>query len=223
MTEDDWLTCNDPYQTLWWLRHKGKASNRKLRLFAAAFCRLQWHLLTDPRSRNAVEVAERYADGLATEKERKEAAAQASRAGTEAAAMITRASDASLPALIAYASTAAWYTIFCKAGSAALTTCDADATEWYAYNNIEMPHPKLLREIFGNPFRSISLESRWLTPTVIEEARRIYENRAFDRLPVLADALKDVDCNSTELTNHLQSEEPHFRGCWVIDLVLGKS
>jgi hypothetical protein len=222
MTEDDWLICSNPWQTLRWLKDTGKASDRKLRLFAVAFCRLEWHLLTDLRSRNAVEVAERYADGLATEKERKEAAAQASEASREAAATI-KAASASLPARIAYASTAAWFTIYYSASSAALTTCDADAREWYAGFNIEMPHPKLLREIFGNPFSSISLESSWLTPAVAREAGTIYEKNQFDRLPILADALMKADCDNADILDHLRSQGPHFRGCWAIDLVLGKS
>src|SRR5205823_980698 len=75
MTEREWLICTDPNLMLRGLA--GRVSERKLRLFGAACCRRIWHLLPDRRSRAAVEVAERYADGLADERERAKARAGA--------------------------------------------------------------------------------------------------------------------------------------------------
>ena len=75
MDEHSWLGATDPAPMLDFLG--GQASARKLRLFACACCRQVWHLLTDPRSRQAVEVAERYADGQASERERATARASA--------------------------------------------------------------------------------------------------------------------------------------------------
>ncbi|MDY3554702.1 hypothetical protein R5W24_003831 [Gemmata sp. JC717] len=81
----------------------------------------------------------------------------------------------------------------------------------------------LFRCIFGNPFRPTAFDITWCTGTVIALAEGIYAERAFDRLPILADALQDAGCDSDELLNHLRGKGPHVRGCWALDLVLGKS
>jgi hypothetical protein len=80
----------------------------------------------------------------------------------------------------------------------------------------------VLRDIFGNPFRPVKLDPRWLTPDVVELARGIYDSRAFDRLPILADATQDAGCDNADILDHCRSDRPHVRGCWVIDLLLGK-
>ena len=81
---------------------------------------------------------------------------------------------------------------------------------------------KLIRDIFGNPFRPVTLDPRWQSSTVLDLARTIYDERAFERLPILADALMDSGCDSDEVINHCRSEGPHVRGCWVVDLILAK-
>jgi hypothetical protein len=80
----------------------------------------------------------------------------------------------------------------------------------------------LIRCIFGNPFRPVAFDSRWRTEDVLGLARGIYEDRAFDRLPLLADALMDAGCDDQQVLGHCRSEGPHARGCWVVDLALGK-
>lgn len=79
----------------------------------------------------------------------------------------------------------------------------------------------LIREVFGNPFRPVCA-SQWLTSDVIALARGIYEDRAFDRMPVLADALQDAGCDNVNVLDHCREPHEHVRGCWVIDLLLGK-
>ena len=81
----------------------------------------------------------------------------------------------------------------------------------------------LLRDIFGNPFRPVEIDPRWLTSTVADLSRFIYEERAFDKMPILADALTDAGCDSEEMLNHCRADGPHVRGCWVVDLLLGKT
>ncbi|MBP3957292.1 hypothetical protein J8F10_18765 [Gemmata sp. G18] len=82
---------------------------------------------------------------------------------------------------------------------------------------------ELLRDIFGNPFRPLTFDLAWLTSDVLALAHGIYEERAFDRVPILADALQDAGCDNTDILSHCRSEGAHVRGCWVVDLVLGKS
>lgn len=80
----------------------------------------------------------------------------------------------------------------------------------------------LLRCVFGNPFRKPVFPKKWRTETVTSLAAGIYEERAFDRLPILADALEEAGCDRAEVLNHCRGEGMHFRGCWVVDVVLGK-
>jgi hypothetical protein len=80
----------------------------------------------------------------------------------------------------------------------------------------------LVRDIFGNPFRSTTFDPAWRTSTVVTLAEGIYADRAFDRLPILADALQDAGCASDDLLTHLRGDGPHVKGCWALDLILGK-
>jgi hypothetical protein len=81
----------------------------------------------------------------------------------------------------------------------------------------------LLREIFGNPFRPITLDPIWLNERTGGSARSIYEDRAFDRMPLLDNALEEASCVHEAVLAHCRSETSHERGCWVLDLVLGRS
>ena len=81
-----------------------------------------------------------------------------------------------------------------------------------------------LREVFGNPFRPVTFSSEWRTETATAIARQMYESRDFGAMPILADALQDAGCDSDEVLNHCRhTSAPHVRGCWVVDLVLGKN
>src|SRR5262249_11199696 len=79
-----------------------------------------------------------------------------------------------------------------------------------AYQN----HSRLLRCIFGNPFRPMTLKPKWLTRTVKALAGQIYNDRAFDRMPVLADALEEAGCTVAEVLEHCRNGGEHVRGCW---------
>jgi hypothetical protein len=83
----------------------------------------------------------------------------------------------------------------------------------------------LLRDIFGNPFRPVTFDPAWLTwhdGLIVSMARKMYDRRDFSDTPVLADALEDAGCTDANILGHLRGPGPHVRGCWVVDLVLGK-
>jgi hypothetical protein len=79
---------------------------------------------------------------------------------------------------------------------------------------------RVMREIL--PFHPITLSSSYLTSTVLALAQGIYEEKAFDRMPILADALQDAGCDNSDILNHCRGPGPHVRGCFVVDLCLGK-
>ena len=87
-------------------------------------------------------------------------------------------------------------------------------------------HSDLLRDIFGNPFRPVAVDPAWLVwhdGIIGKLAQRIYDERAFADLPILADALEEAGCTNAELLAHCRHPGPHARGCWAVDLLLGKT
>jgi hypothetical protein len=217
MTEAEWLVCTDPKPMLEFLGERG--SPRKLRLFAVACCRRAWHLLVDEGSRRAAEVAERFADGTAS--------------FDELWAVHQDAWEFSL------------HVVHNDPSYFDLDDCTLNAADIPAWAAEEDPEPlraavsaqralgsaeavaqaALLRCIFGNPFRTVVLDPAllaWQDGTVANIAQGVYDDRAFDRLPILADALEDAGCTDASLLNHLRSAVSHVRGCWVLDLLMGK-
>jgi hypothetical protein len=225
MTEAEWLTGTD-WELL--LAHLGPAAGaRKRRLFGCACCRGLWHLLSDARSRAAVEVAERYADGQAGEEERQAAqwSAQAVLAGLRVKG---RGGDSpQCDAAWAAAGIAGRYGGMQPAAAVAATwprhAPDSDYRAWFLAGQRRLAD--LVRELFGSPFRPPALDPAWLTfdgGLVPVLARKIYDERAFDLLPVLGDALEDAGCDRADVLGHCRGPGPHVRGCWVIDRILGK-
>jgi hypothetical protein len=81
----------------------------------------------------------------------------------------------------------------------------------------------LIRDIFGNPFRTVTLDRAWTTTPVISLAQTMYDSRDFAAMPVLADALEEAGCDNADILAHCRGPGPHVRGCWVVDLALGRS
>jgi hypothetical protein len=244
MKDAEWLPCTDAEGMVAFL--EGRASVRKLRLFACACCRRVWDLQTDQRSRSAVEVAEAYADGLAevnalwAARESAGEPPKAARAAWESAR--EAADEAKQIAAIAWgtAAAAAHAASYAKAIEAAggasheaawamawAVAGDRESGVTAAAKRAELQvQSTLLRCIFGRlPFRPVTVDPDWLDwngGTVPQIARATYEERAFDRLPVLSDALEEAGCTDADVLGHCRGGGMHVRGCWVVDLIAGK-
>ncbi len=222
MTETEWVSSTDPLLMLESLGGTGRLSDRKARLFAVACCRSIWGLFADERSRQAVEVAERYADGAATAQELDHACEAVRVVAFDARWDIARQ--------------AAWGTCWrClwsefgeEADGGAVIASTNAAWEARRRRSAEedeyLAQAALLRCLFGpRPGVSIGVEPRWRTPAALGLARAIYEERRWEDTPVLADTLEDAGCTNAEVLDHCRKPGPHARGCFVIDTLLGKS
>jgi hypothetical protein len=212
MTEAEWNQCADPDRMLAFL---STASGRKLRLFGAACCRRIWHLLKDKRSQDAVIVAESFADNEASYAERLAAhqdaddAADDTHGGPALAAYDLMDADAGFAA-----------TVVSRRVAGVVDDVSGTNSAGHAENAAQV---SLLRCIFGpRPFRPITFDPTWLTPTVKQLAESIYQERAFVRLSILADALEDAGCNQPDVLGHLRDGGEHCRGCWAVDVVTGR-
>jgi hypothetical protein len=227
VTEAEWLSCTDLQQLLDYL--PGRASDRKLRLFSCGCCRRIWSLLED-RGRRAVSVAERFADGLIGVHEFEEA--------KKAAEAIQGAMIVGNEPFVGWAYSAACATLFDtpiwndRAGvqaASGVAMCAAEAA-WRGCLNRTVEQERqaqvaLLREIVENPYRPGWTEREWLAwndSTVVRLAQAIYEGRAFDRFPILGDALEEAGCTNPDLLAHCREPGPHVLGCWAVDLLLEK-
>jgi hypothetical protein len=224
----------------------------RLRLFACACCRRAWDILDD-QHRRSVEMIEdfvrtRAPDGLrAARRVRWAAGNRASSAVSEA----SRAFPAGHPAQHEawarnVASSAVWRAadrIPTRAASChgevaqavaslrqaqGLTGTDRllpDGCGRFVSANELAAQAALLRDIAGNPFRTVNFDPAWLARgggTLRSLARAVYDERSFDRLSILADALEEAGCDNPDVLDHCRGPGEHVRGCWVIDLLLGK-
>jgi hypothetical protein len=259
VTEVEWLACTDPGVLL--RRARFRSYRRKCRLFAVACCRRVWHLLVDERSRHAVAVAERHADGAATDGELLAASEAASEAHQEMFGMVGKvgasiewaAEYAAHPNPFHGAKNVSWMAAWPRAYPVrefrpddrqapelipcTVTRSSGGPGKWEVTplkelvpTGAERPvQARLIRCIFGNPFHPVQLHPAWRTPQMVALAQAAYDHRELPagtldntRLAVLADALEDAGCTNADLLGHLRGPGPHVRGCWAVDLLLGK-
>ena len=209
MTEPEWQACTNPVPMLESLR--GTASERKLRLFACGcereYLRFRADLGDNGILSRLIAVTERYVDGAATFEEW-DAVRCCVHGMFHATDPHFHASHASEGA----ESAAGWYR-----HPADGNPNHPQRLEQFGYQS------DLLRDIFGNPFRPLAFSPEWLTSTVVALAEHMYESRDFSAMPILADAFQDAGCNNDDILNHCgDAQQVHVRGCWVVDLLLGK-
>jgi hypothetical protein len=180
-------------------------------------------LLKDVRERQAVATAEQLADGSTTETVRTETKSALYDACHEREEEF--GGDWELMSIVPFhildIQFAAEDAEYCAAAMA--DAADYSATGFTGLKDeLIFEQAEFVRDIFGNPFRTVAFDPQWRSADAIGLARGIYDDRAFDRLPLLADALMDAGCNDEQVLSHCRSDGPHVRGCWVVDLVLGK-
>lgn len=217
MTEAEWLVTDDPWKLLHAVQGS-RPSERKVRLFNAAVCRRFWDRLPEA-SRAILSESERLADGLARSKGEMDLC---HRANEVVGALFDRRyptkqypsdevriqRDAAAAVCYAVIPSELW---------------GAVSYFWDLMPSEKVPHSVIIRDVFGNPFRSMSVEPALRTPEVITLAELIYDGRAFDRMPLLGDVLEGVGCDSSDVIAHCRSQAEHARGCWVVDAVLRKT
>jgi hypothetical protein len=220
MTEKQWLNAKsiEPLRD-WWQGRRGRdAFARKERLFACACCRLWWDHLTDKRSRRAVEAAEAFADGFIN----KPALTRARTAAVRAARDVpTPRRGYSLEESVQIVPNLHRDDVF-----VATTCCLRDAAPdlgLCTQKESEAAQAALLRDILGNPFRTVAFSPAWRTDTAVSLAGQMYTAREFSAMPILADALQDAGCDNEDVLSHCRGTKNHVRGCWVVDLLLERA
>ena len=243
MTEEQWLVEADPTRMLHFIRER--ASERKLRLLICAVIRHSPH---HPDGRTVWELLPTYSWFYPAEKGSRYRLN--CHHVLQLAEQIT--DDAATADEIELAFEVGQATVFCAESHTPLYTNDPIPDCWEPYTSARLVelatggkppsfasfcsdypvelHPDflpvgrpILRDIIGNPFRPVVVDLGWLTSTVLALATGIYADRAFDRMPILADALQDAGCDNDDMLTHCRGDGPHVRGCWVVDLLLGKS
>lgn len=233
MTEEEWLTCTTPRSMVRFLGNR--VSKRKLRLFTAACCRQIAHLFPNEGCRQVIEQVERYADRQIPRRELTEARKRLHEASKAlftsrtcagmavSAAAVATAHAASVPvndfAVCVFAEFASHLGSF-PPDTPILDTLPGPNG---ATSRTEgAMHCHLLRDIFGHPFRRVAIPRavcRYNNGIIGRLAHLIYDERAFERLPILADALEEAGCDEGAILEHLRGGDEHVRGCWVLDLL----
>ncbi len=229
----------------WVARPRFRVSERKWRLFYCACMRLIAHVLPAEACRQLIDVVERQADGLAGSEEVEAAIAASMEAclqlaeddafdwpqqeAVNAVSRFHREEQGNHGTLFHVAR--AWASAACSerflTGSMPAGSTGLEDPKWTRQTAVAMARQAaLLREVMGNSFHARIVDAVWLAwqdSTIPRMARTIYDERRFDDLPILADALEDAGCCDEAMLSHCRAETDHVRGCWLVDLILSFS
>jgi hypothetical protein len=226
--ELEWLTSPDPVPMCWHLGVGdpwGPPQRRKWGLLAVAFARVAGDLM-EPEALDALDALERFADGRASGREVEaatakirtpgEGAPESARGWAQWAARYASWGTTENRELILEAS-------FAAASAAGHEAARATGVEVApARQAARVRQADLARCLFGNPFRPTPADPARRTPGVVRLAEAVYAERAFDRLPLLADLLEEAGATDVALLGHLRGPGPHALGCHALDAVLAK-
>jgi hypothetical protein len=225
VTEEEWLHCNSSYSMLSAFQGLLGDCRRKCRLVAVACCRQIAQARSDRHLEDLFTAIEKLADGQISEDDYRAIQAHCEtvllsedrRSGLpddEVSASWVARHLRHLPSYCRRDGPVADF-FWCIRDAASRSQADPNSKEW------ERDQCALVREIIGNPFRPVSVAPAWLSATVTALARRIYDDRRFNDMPILGDALEDAGCHDQDILNHCRQPTDHALGCWVIDLLLG--
>jgi hypothetical protein len=243
MDESEWLACVEPSRMMRHLRPKTRAPYydhrswfsggrrgaqlpRRWRLVLAAYCRRIYPRLTSATARRLVEFAEPFAEASPGDRRPYAVLDEFPNAPScaETSGVMRGLCDPLASAAGELRRVAGEAVRKATAERAARPAALSAAMNEEARSQCEM-----IRDVFGDPFRPVTLDRAWLTPTVASLAQAAYDERSLpsgelepDRLTVLADALEEAGCTDDALLSHLRGPGPHVRGCWAVDLILGK-
>jgi hypothetical protein len=228
-------------------------TDRKLRLFACGCIRRIWHLLTDEDAQRGVELVEQYADGLATRSDfttwwddlamEPHSPNAATRGRRNSPAVVMPRSCALTAALFAQDTVFRTQDRTIEVGRAAIKKAAAAAAKYAAVaagmealgqdlnkkrqaeavRKEQNSQCQLLRDLIGNPFHPVCFDPVCFTPVVVSMARCIHNERDFQTMPILGDALEEAGCTNGDILDHCRRPGEHTLGCWVVDALLGKA
>jgi hypothetical protein len=218
MTEAEWLAATDHRQLIAAVERQRMASERKRTLLACACVYRIWLLFHHKQSRLVAELREQIADGSLAPVLKESASLDATNEP-----LYNPDEPPNVPEYMLWRGNIAWAIQEAARSVADFSNTLPDSPTWNtAFESECAVQWRFAHDIFGNPFRPITLNPACLTSTVVTLTTGIYEEKAFDRMPILADALQDAGCDNEDILNHCRQSGEHCRGCWCVDLILSK-